>query len=229
MKKFKYPFFISLSVFLFTACSPENNTSTRQEKHNNSHDAMVDHVAYIDEFELDQSEYTVFRTIMEASVDGAAETIINQQMDKQAEELENTLENAKIHRVGNGIHVSFSTDEAFGVDSKFLSLKAKNMLTEFATIVNKYDNNDISVEAHTDALGEQAYNVSLSEERAENIKNHLIDNGVEATRIFTEGYGGAQPIAKNDTPGGQLLNRRIDIAIYPAVDADEAVLNGDIR
>ena len=71
----------------------------------------------------------------------------------------------------------------------------------------------VEVAGHTDAVGAEEYNRSLSEQRAESVKAYLVQRGVEASRISVTGYGEAQPRATNDTIEGRRLNRRVEIKI----------------
>lgn len=70
------------------------------------------------------------------------------------------------------------------------------------------------IEGHADNLGNYEYNIKLSERRAENVKNIMVDKfGVEASRLSTKGYGYTKPIATNKTAEGRQKNRRIDAVI----------------
>ena len=66
---------------------------------------------------------------------------------------------------------------------------------------------------HTDSMGSEAHNQRLSLRRAEAVKAYLVNQGVPAERIRTEGRGEAQPVASNDTAQGRALNRRVDITV----------------
>lgn len=74
------------------------------------------------------------------------------------------------------------------------------------------DNPEIIVEisGHTDSRGTRAMNMNLSKNRAESVKSWLVNNGIDASRIETEGYGPDKPIDSNDTEEGRLRNRRIE-------------------
>ena len=84
------------------------------------------------------------------------------------------------------------------------------MLTEFLQ-----RNLDLRVElaGHTDNVGTESYNLKLSEERAETVRNALIANGIEESRLTAKGYGASQPMAPNDTEEHRALNRRTEMII----------------
>jgi outer membrane protein OmpA-like peptidoglycan-associated protein len=71
----------------------------------------------------------------------------------------------------------------------------------------------VNIQGHTDNVGGDAFNMTLSYRRAVEIYNLLIAKGVKANRISYEGYGKSRPIATNETEPGKLKNRRVEIEI----------------
>ncbi|MFI5264832.1 MAG: OmpA family protein, partial [Candidatus Kapaibacterium sp.] len=71
----------------------------------------------------------------------------------------------------------------------------------------------LRIEGHADASGIREKNQELSIQRAEAVKRYLIQSGIEAGRLQTQGYGDARPIADNSTDEGRRLNRRIEFVI----------------
>lgn len=71
----------------------------------------------------------------------------------------------------------------------------------------------IIVKGHTDSVGNADYNMKLSKARAEAVYNYLLKAGVDASHLSYEYYGMTRPIATNDTPEGQLMNRRVEFEI----------------
>ena len=74
----------------------------------------------------------------------------------------------------------------------------------------------MQIVCHTDNVGPSAYNQRLSEQRAGNVADYLIDRGVRAGNITVFGYGEARPKSTNDTAEGRQLNRRVEINIRAA-------------
>lgn len=70
---------------------------------------------------------------------------------------------------------------------------------------------NIEVAGHTDSMGSDAYNMKLSQQRAEAVRNFLISRGVAADRLTAKGYGEAQPVADNATEEGRFKNRRVEL------------------
>ena len=80
--------------------------------------------------------------------------------------------------------------------------------------VKKYPVAQITVEGHTDDIGTEQYNQSLSERRAEAVKKYLVkEGGIDETKISTIGYGESKPVTLNDTAEGRAANRRAEILV----------------
>lgn len=73
----------------------------------------------------------------------------------------------------------------------------------------------VEIQGHTDSRGSDAYNQKLSEQRALTVKQHLVDNGIEASRLTTKGFGESRPVASNDSEAGRAHNRRV---VYKRTD-----------
>jgi OOP family OmpA-OmpF porin len=72
---------------------------------------------------------------------------------------------------------------------------------------------EIEIAGHTDAVGEDEFNQTLSEKRAEAVTDYLVKAGLPANRFTATGYGSSQPLATNDTDEGKAQNRRIDFLV----------------
>ena len=66
---------------------------------------------------------------------------------------------------------------------------------------------------HTDNVGDKKRNFTLSKERAEAVSQYLIQHGIEANRLTSEGKGDSEPIARNDNPEDRALNRRVEVRL----------------
>lgn len=175
-----------------------------------------------------KSDNTVVGAIIGATVGGAAGAVIGRQMDKQAEELQRDLKGATVERVGEGILITFNSGLQFNFNSYELEAATKSNLDELAKTLNKYDDTDILIEGHTDSSGEDAYNLSLSNKRADAVKDYLKGKGVKAGRIDTEGYGESQPLESNDTEAGRAKNRRVEVAIVANKKMQKAAEKGQL-
>ncbi len=93
------------------------------------------------------------------------------------------------------------------------SIKAEStaVMVDIINILNEYPNANFSVEGHTDSVGSAKLNQSLSESRANSVKDFLIEQGVGAARLSAVGYGEDKPISTNKTRSGRKENRRVEI------------------
>jgi len=75
---------------------------------------------------------------------------------------------------------------------------------------------NVEIQGHTDSIGSAAYNLNLSQRRADSVRSYLVDKGVSAAALTAKGYGKTQPIASNDTAEGRAQNRRVAFAVTNA-------------
>ena len=149
-----------------------------------------------------------------AAIGGAAGGVIGHKMDKQAREISQSLPGADVERVGEGIHLTLKEDSIlFDTGKSTLTDRAKANLDKLIPVFTEYSDTNIEIYGYTDNTGSPAFNLTLSEKRAETVKNHLIEKGLVASRFKTTGLGIEQPIATNDTPEGRSQNRRVEFAI----------------
>ncbi len=88
------------------------------------------------------------------------------------------------------------------------------LLTKVQSALREFPNSPIVVAGHTDSRGNDATNLSLSQRRADAVREYLLANMTIAERqIRAVGYGEARPIASNDNAAGQAKNRRIDVIV----------------
>lgn len=112
-----------------------------------------------------------------------------------------------------GIKFSISSDVLFPSNSSYLTDKAKVELDKLVKILKQEGSKKLRVDGHTDATGEEKYNIWLSEKRAASVKKYLEDGGIAPARISTKGLGPNKPISDNKTPEGRQKNRRVEIIL----------------
>ena len=152
--------------------------------------------------------------ILGAVVGGAAGMIIGHQMDKQAAELKQNIPGAVVERVGEGIQVTFASGLLFDFDSDVVRSEARTNLRNLATSLDKYPGSELLIAGHTDSVGTAAYNLGLSQRRAEAAASFLASQGVARPRLSSRGLGETEPVAPNETDAGRTKNRRVEVAIY---------------
>ncbi|TAK59833.1 OmpA family protein [Methylobacter sp.] len=99
----------------------------------------------------------------------------------------------------------------FQRNSAELTLNARNILDDVAqSLISSPEKNDIEVQGHASSEGKDAYNMKLSQRRAQSVANYLKKKGV-TNRLTARGYGETQPIANNNTEAGRAQNRRVEL------------------
>ncbi len=109
------------------------------------------------------------------------------------------------------LNVEFDTAKAI------VKEKYHNNIKKVADFMKEFPDTNATIEGHTDNVGNAAYNQRLSEERANSVRQYLIDKfGIDASRLTSVGYGLSRPIASNDTAEGKQKNRRV-VAVMEAM------------
>ena len=158
---------------------------------------------------------TALGAVIGAAVGGAAGTIIGNKMDKQAQKIEQVLPGAEVVRTEEGINLILDENSKvnFDYNKATLTPTAKANVEKLVEIFREYPDTDLLIVGHTDNVGSQSYNKPLSEQRAKSVKDYLVANGVDASRLTFTGKGLEEPIADNTTAEGRAANRRVEIAI----------------
>lgn len=151
----------------------------------------------------------VVGAIAGAAIGGA----VGHRMDQQQKELQQ-IPGVEVTRPSEGeINVNLTNDILFDFNSSALRLESQQTLRDLAANFQRYPDEAIDVEGHTDNVGSVEYNQKLSENRAYAVKNFLVDQGVPGSRVTATGYGEMRPKADNNTPEGRQMNRRVEIHI----------------
>ena len=98
----------------------------------------------------------------------------------------------------------------FAFDSAELLEEAELTLRALSAAVRACGRLKVTIEGHTDATGGTGYNQGLSERRAQNVANFLINAGAKSSQVSYVGYGEKRPVASNKTSEGRAQNRRIE-------------------
>jgi outer membrane protein OmpA-like peptidoglycan-associated protein len=157
---------------------------------------------------------TALGAIIGGVVGGAAGGLIGNRMDKQAQKIDEALPGAEVERVGEGIKLTLGENSVnFDLNKSSLTSRAKANLDRLVPVFNEYPDTDIQIYGYTDSTGAADYNLSLSEKRAQSVRDYLVGKGLKSSRFATIGRGVADPIADNATKDGQSKNRRVEFAI----------------
>ena len=111
-----------------------------------------------------------------------------------------------------GLIINMS-DVLFDFDKATLKPGAREKLAKVSGIVLAYPGLKLAVEGHTDSIGSDEYNQTLSEKRANAVRDYLVEQGLSEFSITAQGLGKSDPVATNDTNAGRALNRRVELVV----------------
>jgi outer membrane protein OmpA-like peptidoglycan-associated protein len=168
--------------------------------------------------------------IIGAGIGGIAGAAVGYTMDKQIKELKERTAGSGVDVKpvddGQAILVNMPGGVTFDTNSTLIKPGFTQTLDQIADSLNRYPNSLIDVYGHTDSVGTDSYNQTLSENRARVVADYLVSKGVAPARIRSTGFGKTQPIASNDTPEGRAANRRVELKIVPVTQDDVARARG---
>jgi outer membrane protein OmpA-like peptidoglycan-associated protein len=150
-------------------------------------------------------------------VGGTAGVLIGAKMDKQAQKIEEEIPGAKVERVDDAIVVTFDENSGvyFATDKYNINTASQTTLNKLSSIFIEYPDTNILIVGHTDSVGSEDYNMTLSKNRANAVTNYLVGKGLSSGRFTTNWFGETQPMHDNATAEGRAKNRRVNVAILP--------------
>lgn len=207
----KYIMAILGCAFILMGCNSDYNTNAGEKDVNDHTEKKHDDTASSSSKESDSSEGD------------------NLSGDKTSEKPDRIKANAK--DIPNGldvnlpdeVHVEEVDDEMtlyvpasllFEFDKNKLKPESKQILDQVAIILEEHEDVEVDFNSYTDNTGDKEYNMNLSEERADSVKNYMDEQGaLHQVTVTTNGYGGTEPIASNVDEDGQQKNRRLEIVL----------------
>lgn len=144
---------------------------------------------------------------------------------QQLDHMQTMITDLKAEQTERGLVVTVD-DVLFEVDRAELKPGARRQLAQLADALKRYPDTEVAIEGHTDSTGASAYNQQLSERRAAAVREYLLAQGVNGTRLDTLGLGEHQPVASNANAAGRQQNRRVEVIIQDE-DAQVASSQGD--
>lgn len=150
----------------------------------------------------------------------AAEASKRQAAAAQArnDELETQLHELNARKTERGMVVTIG-DVLFDTDAAMLRADGLRSVDKLAEFMKRYPQRSALIEGYTDSTGSAGYNQALSGRRADAVRNAIVERGVDRSRLDTQGYGAAHPVADNDSSSGRRMNRRVEIVLSDAAGA----------
>jgi len=157
------------------------------------------------------------RALVGAGVGAAAGAGIGAYQDRQEARLRQQMAGTgvDVQRQGDNIVLNMPSGITFDFDRYDLKPEFRPVLDNLASTLNEYNQTRIEVVGHTDSKGSDAYNMTLSQNRANSVAGYLGSRGVASSRMIVSGAGESRPIASNDTEAGRAQNRRVEITLVP--------------
>lgn len=130
-------------------------------------------------------------------------------------DLKSSLKDADVsYTKRGGVKVVYPEVAMFDFNKADIKPEAHTSFKSFASLLKDYPTLDIVIKGYTDNIGTDEVNLNLSQRRADNSKNLLVEYGVGASRISTKGLGSKKPVMSNTTEDGRQMNRRVEFLIY---------------
>lgn len=134
-------------------------------------------------------------------------------LDNQAKEIQDAIPDASVEGRGDTLVVGLPGDLLFDSGSSTVSPGAVQKLNSLADTLVRYPESNVLIKGHTDSQGDESRNLQLSDDRARNVKNLMVAQGVAEYRITSIGMGEQFPVSTNSTAVGRAQNRRVEVEI----------------
>ena len=123
-----------------------------------------------------------------------------------------TFKDVRIDKIQTGVPVAMENVN-FEFNSAKLSPSSEAVLRQLALFLTEYPQYKIELTGHTDAVGNNEFNMVLSEKRCRTVYNYLIMVGIDSSRLSYRAFGKTTPMATNATSEGRALNRRVEFVL----------------
>ena len=138
----------------------------------------------------------------------------------RVEDMGGKVQSLEIKESATEVRIDLAADVLFDFDKYTLKPVAADALRKVAQVAASYPSSPLLIEGHTDGKGTHSHNMTLSENRAQSVKNWLAQNAsIAPSRITTRGWGETKPVAPNkkpdgsDNPEARKNNRRVEVTI----------------
>ena len=131
----------------------------------------------------------------------------------ESKEFEQTIEKITADKIINEINTKGFATLHINFDTGKSRIKAESyeVISEISKMLKTNTDLKISIEGHTDNVGDEESNIKLSKNRAKSVLMALVDEGIEESRLKSEGFGQTKPVGDNTTDEGKAKNRRVEL------------------
>ncbi len=152
-----------------------------------------------------------------AAREAATQQLQNEKAGKEAatqkaDALQAELDAMKAKPTDRGMVLTLG-DVLFDTGKADLSAGAARTLDQLVQFMNEHPDRNVEIDGFTDSVGGDAYNLDLSQRRADAVRAALTGRGIAVSRVGTKGYGEGYPVASNNEASGRQLNRRVEVVI----------------
>lgn len=199
---------IVLSSLLVTGCA---STASNQQK-GAGIGALVGAVVGKGTGDHDKSRY-----VWGAALGALAGAAVGGYMDQQEQEFREELADSGVgvYREGDNIRLSIPGNITFSTGSSDIVPAFYPVLGDVSRVLNKYEKTQLSIEGHTDNVGDASFNQTLSIARSNSVASYLASVNVDDERLQTVGYGESRPLNNNQNEQQRRANRRVELRIIP--------------
>lgn len=157
------------------------------------------------------------RALVGAGVGALAGGAVGAYQDRQEAELRRATVGTGVAVTRDGDVIKLNLPDGVTFDFARYDLKPQfyPALNNIANTLQQYNQTIVEVSGHTDSVGSDAANQTLSERRANSVASYLMGRGIMRERFEIIGMGKRYPIASNDTDAGRAMNRRVEIRVLP--------------
>jgi len=160
------------------------------------------------------------RMLKAAGVGAIAGGGVGYYMDSQEAKLRKTLRSSgvSVERDGDNINLIMPGNITFETAGYYLNPGFFKILDSVVLVLQEFKKTVVVVAGHTDSVGSEQYNQTLSERRARSVADYLLSKGVLEARIESTGFGEKYPVADNGNDQGRTLNRRVELSLLPITE-----------
>ncbi len=199
-------------------------------------DALLDHLVWVADHKIDIAAAQAEARYLEDQRKGLAEARENARLDsrtkeadaarsaadaarasaeeakRQAEELQRQLTELNAKATERGLVITLG-DVLFETAKSDLKESSLVNIAKLSAFLTQHPDRTVAIEGHTDSVGSDDYNLSLSQRRANSVQQFLISQGIAPNRLTVSGKGENFPVASNDSSSGRQMNRRVEVII----------------